>query len=57
MLREGAAYSKPLWTLYLALATIGALGPFAIDTYLPALPQMVEALSACLLYTSDAADD
>lgn len=35
-----------VWWLFIALASIGALGPFAIDTYLPALPEMAKALAA-----------
>lgn len=45
-----ATYGKPMLGLYLALAFIGALGPFSIDTYLPAMPQMAQTLA-----TDDAA--
>ena len=36
----------PLWTLALLLAALSSLGPFAIDTYLPAFPGMAADLSA-----------
>jgi DHA1 family bicyclomycin/chloramphenicol resistance-like MFS transporter len=36
----------PLWTLALLLAGLSSLGPFAIDTYLPAFPGMAADLSA-----------
>ena len=34
------------WTLALLLASLSSLGPFAIDTYLPAFPGMAVDLSA-----------
>ena len=36
----------PLWSLALLLAGLSALGPFAIDTYLPAFPGMAADLPA-----------
>ena len=36
----------PRWTLALLLASLSSLGPFAIDTYLPAFPGMAVDLSA-----------
>ncbi len=36
--------STPSFKIIVILASIGSLGPFAVDTYLPALPGMVEAL-------------
>ncbi|MEO0361109.1 MAG: multidrug effflux MFS transporter [Pseudomonadota bacterium] len=41
----GLTISPPPWMLA-AVAFVSALGPFAIDMYLPALPQMAEALDA-----------
>ena len=35
---------SPSFKIIVILASIGSLGPFAIDTYLPALPGMVEGL-------------
>ncbi len=43
-------YGKSIVGLYLTLALIGALAPFSIDTYLPAMPEMAAALG-----TTDAA--
>ena len=38
--------------LLILLGMLSAFGPFVTDMYLPSLPAM-----ACLLYTSDAADE
>ena len=38
--------ASPSFKIIVILASIGALGPFAVDTYLPALPGMVEGLGA-----------
>lgn len=36
--------AAPSFKLIVILASIGSLGPFAVDTYLPALPGMVDSL-------------
>ena len=36
----------PRWTLALLLACLGMLGPFSIDTYLPAFAGIAESLGA-----------
>lgn len=36
----------PRWTLAILLALLGMVGPFSIDTYLPAFPAISQALSA-----------
>ena len=38
--------ASPSFKIIVILASIGSLGPFAVDTYLPALPGMVEGLGA-----------
>lgn len=40
------AGSTPAWVLPVLLALLGMLGPFAIDTYLPAFPAIARGLSA-----------
>ena len=37
---------SPSFKIIVILAAIGSLGPFAVDTYLPALPGMVDGLGA-----------
>ena len=50
-------WTAPRWGLALLLACLGMLGPFAVDTYLPAFGSMQRALSADgLLWRRDAAD-
>jgi DHA1 family bicyclomycin/chloramphenicol resistance-like MFS transporter len=39
-------WRHPRWTLALLLASLGTLGPFAIDTYLPAFPGIAASLGA-----------
>jgi DHA1 family bicyclomycin/chloramphenicol resistance-like MFS transporter len=39
-------WTAPTWSLSLLLACLGMLGPFAIDTYLPAFGSMARALNA-----------
>jgi DHA1 family bicyclomycin/chloramphenicol resistance-like MFS transporter len=39
-------WTAPMWALSLLLACLGMLGPFAIDTYLPAFGSMARALDA-----------
>jgi DHA1 family bicyclomycin/chloramphenicol resistance-like MFS transporter len=39
-------WTGPMWALSLLLACLGMLGPFAIDTYLPAFGSMGRALNA-----------
>ncbi|MFN8914566.1 MAG: Bcr/CflA family drug resistance efflux transporter, partial [Betaproteobacteria bacterium] len=39
-------WTAPRWGLALLLACLGMLGPFAVDTYLPAFGSMQRALSA-----------
>lgn len=41
-----AAWPGPLWTLALLLAALASLGPFAVDTYLPAFDGMASDLPA-----------
>ncbi len=41
-----ALWQGPRWTLAVLLAALGTLGPFSIDTYLPAFSNMATALSA-----------
>ena len=38
--------TSPSFKIIVILAAIGSLGPFAVDTYLPALPGMVGDLGA-----------
>ncbi len=38
--------TSPSFKIIFILAAIGSLGPFAVDTYLPALPGMVDGLGA-----------
>ncbi|WP_024537540.1 multidrug effflux MFS transporter [Comamonas badia] len=40
------AWRGPLWALSILLALLGMLGPFAIDTYLPAFPAIAAGLNA-----------
>jgi DHA1 family bicyclomycin/chloramphenicol resistance-like MFS transporter len=40
----------PRWTLAVLLATLGMLGPFAIDTYLPAFAGIAKSLDATPLH-------
>lgn len=42
----GALWRGPRWTLALLLAGLGALGPFSIDTYLPAFDGIARTLAA-----------
>lgn len=44
--QAAALWRGPRWTLALLLASLSSLGPFAIDTYLPAFPGMAVDLSA-----------
>ena len=39
----------PRWTLAVLLATLGMVGPFSIDTYLPAFAGITDALGATLV--------
>ncbi len=39
-------WTAPRWALSLLLACLGMLGPFAVDTYLPAFGSMAKALQA-----------
>jgi MFS transporter, DHA1 family, multidrug resistance protein len=39
-------WTAPRWALALLLACLGMLGPFAVDTYLPAFGSMAKALDA-----------
>jgi MFS transporter, DHA1 family, multidrug resistance protein len=39
-------WTAPRWTLALLLACLGMLGPFAVDTYLPAFASMARSLDA-----------
>jgi DHA1 family bicyclomycin/chloramphenicol resistance-like MFS transporter len=39
-------WTAPRWALALLLACLGMLGPFAVDTYLPAFGSMAKALNA-----------
>ena len=39
-------WRAPPWTLSVLLAALGALGPFAIDTYLPAFAGIAQSLNA-----------
>lgn len=39
-------WRAPRWTLAILLALLGMVGPFSIDTYLPAFPAMASALGA-----------
>jgi MFS transporter, DHA1 family, multidrug resistance protein len=41
-----ALWSGPRWTLAMLLAAMGTLGPFSIDTYLPAFVPMAASLDA-----------
>ena len=41
-----ALWSGPRWTLAALLAVLGMLGPFAIDTYLPAFTGIAQSLEA-----------
>ncbi|MCZ2105025.1 MAG: multidrug effflux MFS transporter [Comamonadaceae bacterium] len=40
------AWRGPRWALSILLALLGMLGPFSIDTYLPAFPAIAHALQA-----------
>ena len=37
-------WRAPRWALAILLALLGMVGPFAIDTYLPAFPAIAGAL-------------
>ena len=39
-------WTAPAWTLSLLLACLGMLGPFAVDTYLPAFSSITQSLQA-----------
>jgi DHA1 family bicyclomycin/chloramphenicol resistance-like MFS transporter len=39
-------WTAPRWALAMLLACLGMLGPFSIDTYLPAFPGIAQTLSA-----------
>ena len=39
-------WTAPRWALALLLACLGMLGPFAVDTYLPAFASMARSLDA-----------
>ncbi len=39
-------WNSPRWMLAILLALLGMLGPFSIDTYLPAFPAIAQALHA-----------
>lgn len=42
-------HATPRWLLALLLAALGMLGPFAVDTYIPAFPTIAGALGASTL--------
>jgi MFS transporter, DHA1 family, multidrug resistance protein len=42
-------HDTPRWLLALVLAALGMLGPFAVDTYIPAFPSIGAALDASTL--------
>jgi MFS transporter, DHA1 family, multidrug resistance protein len=44
-----AHHDTPRWLLALLLAALGMLGPFAVDTYIPAFPTIASDLSASTL--------
>lgn len=44
-----AHHNTPRWLLALLLAALGMLGPFAVDTYIPAFPTIANDLSASAL--------
>lgn len=44
-----AHHATPRWLLALLLAALGMLGPFAVDTYIPAFPTIAQDLSASSL--------
>ncbi|MGH8805879.1 MAG: Bcr/CflA family drug resistance efflux transporter, partial [Polaromonas sp.] len=39
-------WRAPRWTLAVLLAVLGMLGPFSIDTYIPAFAGMARSLGA-----------
>ena len=44
-----AHHNTPRWLLALLLAALGMLGPFAVDTYIPAFPTIAQDLGASAL--------
>src|SRR5574343_424675 len=42
----GTLWRGPRWTLAILLACLGTVGPFSIDTYLPAFAGIAQALDA-----------
>lgn len=44
-----AHHATPRWLLALLLAALGMLGPFAVDTYIPAFPSIAKDLDASVL--------
>ena len=44
-----AHHNTPRWLLALLLAALGMLGPFAVDTYIPAFPSIAQDLGATAL--------
>ena len=46
---EHAHHATPRWLLALLLAALGMLGPFAVDTYIPAFPTIANDLGASAL--------
>ena len=44
-----AHHNTPRWLLALLLAALGMLGPFAVDTYIPAFPTIASDLNASAL--------
>jgi MFS transporter, DHA1 family, multidrug resistance protein len=47
--RPHAHHATPKWLLALLLAALGMLGPFAVDTYIPAFPTIAADLGATTL--------
>ena len=47
--KSHAHHDTPRWLLALLLAALGMLGPFAVDTYIPAFPTIASDLSASTL--------
>ncbi|MCE2989880.1 MAG: multidrug effflux MFS transporter [Burkholderiales bacterium] len=47
--RPHAHHATPKWLLALLLAALGMLGPFAVDTYIPAFPSIATDLGATTL--------
>jgi DHA1 family bicyclomycin/chloramphenicol resistance-like MFS transporter len=46
---QNAHHDTPRWLLALLLAALGMLGPFAVDTYIPAFPSIAADLGASTL--------